>query len=99
MAGADRSGAEAASGVANEIEVAGNVTQRGDCLAGMNGDAMCKHRVGFYLLIGALDLAPVPDPLALERTIDCPECRGCGIIHDRDKERAITCSASVVSRY
>ena len=42
--------------------------------------------------------ANVPDPLALEGTIDCPECRGCGIIHDRDKERAGTCFARVVSR-
>src|SRR5215212_1991979 len=70
------SGSDAA--VAYEVEVTGNVAHACDCLAGLNGDPVCKHRAAFYLLIGARDLTPEPDPPALGDTADCPECRGCG---------------------
>ncbi len=53
------------STVAYEIDVTGNVAHGCDCLAGLNGDPCCKHRAAFYLLIGALDLTPEPDPPAL----------------------------------
>src|SRR4051794_20785155 len=76
------------SGVAYEVQVTGNVAHGGDCLAGMNGDPCCKHRAAFYLLIGALDLTPEPDPPAPVLTLDCPECRGCGVIYSRELEQA-----------
>ena len=52
------------SSVAYEVEVTGNVAHGCDCLAGLNGDPVCKHRAAFFLLIGALDLDPEPDPPA-----------------------------------
>ena len=39
--------------VAYELRVTGNVAHGCDCLAGLNGDPVCKHRAAFYLLIGA----------------------------------------------
>ena len=38
------------AGAAYEIEVTGNVAHGCDCLAGLNGDPVCKHRAAFYLL-------------------------------------------------
>jgi hypothetical protein len=74
--------------VAYEVEVTGNVAHGCDCLAGLNGDPVCKHRAAFYLLIGALDLSPEPDPPALGAPLDCPECHGCDVIYSRELERA-----------
>jgi len=76
------------SGVAYEVAVTGNVAHGCDCLAGLNSDPVCKHRAAFYLLIGALDLTPEPDPPALGAAGECPECHGCGVIYSRDLERA-----------
>jgi hypothetical protein len=50
---------------AYEVEVTGNVAHGCTCLAGLNDDPVCKHRAAFYVLIGALDLTPEPDPPAL----------------------------------
>jgi hypothetical protein len=47
-------------------------------LAGLNGDPVCKHRAAFYLLIGAIDLTPEPDPPALGVAL-CFHCSGCGV--------------------
>ena len=63
------------STLAYEVEVTGNVAYGCDCLAGLNGDPVCKHRAGFYLLIGALDLPPEPPPPALGASINCPDWR------------------------
>src|SRR5213080_1337804 len=52
------------AGVANELAVTGNVAHDCDCLAGLNGDPVCKHRAAFYLLIGALGFNPEPEPPA-----------------------------------
>jgi hypothetical protein len=79
------------TGVAYAVEVTGNVAHGCDCLAGMNGDAVCKHRAAFYLLIGALNLPPETDPPALGSTsvicfrcrgreAGCPVCGGMGIV-------------------
>jgi hypothetical protein len=38
-------------------------------------------------LIGALDLIPEPEPPAPILTLDCPECRGCGVVYSRELER------------
>lgn len=65
------------SAVAYELEVTGNVAHGCDCLAGLNGDPCCKHRASFYLLIGALDLTPEPEPPA-PALADCWACSGCG---------------------
>jgi hypothetical protein len=76
--------------VAYEVEVTGNVAHGCGCLAGLNGDPVCKHRAAFYLLIGAIDLTPEPDPPALGaasvicfrcrgREVGCPVCGGAGV--------------------
>ncbi len=65
-----------ASDTAYEVQVTGNVAHGCDCLAGLNGDAVCKHRAAFYLLIGALDLTPEPEPPALGAVAVTP-CRSC----------------------
>ena len=73
--------------VAYEVEVTGNIAHGCTCLAGLNDDPVCKHRAAFYLLIGALDLTPEPDPPALGaivcfrcqgRDALCPVCAGAG---------------------
>jgi hypothetical protein len=56
------SGTDAA--VAYEVAVTGNVAHDCDCLAGLNGDPVCKHRAAFYLLVGAITLDPEPEPPA-----------------------------------
>ena len=66
--------------------VTGNVAHGCDCLAGLNGDPVCKHRAAFYLLFGALSL-PEPDPPAPASLRDCPDCSGCGVHYDRQLER------------
>jgi hypothetical protein len=74
--------------VAYEVQVMGNVAFGCNCMAGLNDDPVCKHRAAFYLLIGAIDLCPEPDPPALGMLIDCPECCGCGVVYDRTLEPA-----------
>jgi hypothetical protein len=77
------SGTDAA--VAYELEVTGNVAHGCDCLAGLNGDPVCKHRAAWYLLVGAIDLTPEPEPPAplcfrcQGRDVGCPVCAGDGI--------------------
>src|SRR5215213_4528248 len=76
--------------VAYEVDVTGNVAHGCGCLAGLNDDPVCKHRAAFYLLIGALDLPPEPDPPALGvapvvcfrcrgAEAGCPVCQGAGV--------------------
>jgi hypothetical protein len=79
------SGSDAA--VAHEVEVTGRVAHGCGCLAGLNGDPVCKHRAAFYLLIGVITLTPEPDPPALGAAGDCPDCGGCGVHYNRDLER------------
>src|SRR5215212_2388823 len=69
-------------GTAYEVAVTGNVAHGCDCLAGLNGDPLCKHRAAFYLLIGAL-VVPEPEPPAPAAEVDCPDCAGCGVLYDR----------------
>ncbi len=76
------------SGVAYELQITGNVAHGCECLAGLNDDPVCKHRAAFYLLIGALDLTPEPPPAAPVLTLNCPDCRGCGVHYDRELEQA-----------
>jgi hypothetical protein len=76
-----------AAGTAYEVQVTGNVAHSCDCLAGLNGDPVCKHRAAYYVLIGALDLTPEPDPPAVAAGADCAECHGCGVVYDRALER------------
>ena len=76
-----------ASGTAYEVQIIGNVAHGCDCLAGMNGDPVCKHRAAFYLLIGALDLSPEPVGPAPGAGNDCPHCNGCGVHYGRELER------------
>jgi hypothetical protein len=74
--------------VAYELQVTGNVAHGCDCLAGLNGDGVCRHRAAFYVLIGALDPNPEPDPPASAACwacngsgIACPVCSGASITH------------------
>lgn len=46
------------AGVAYELRVSGNFAWGCECLAGMNGDPVCKHRAAWYLLAGSLDPQP-----------------------------------------
>lgn len=46
------------------VEVTGAIAHGCDCLAGLNGDPVCKHRAAYYLLTGALSLDPEPEPPA-----------------------------------
>lgn len=78
------SGSDAA--VAYEIEVTGNIAHGCGCLAGLNDDPVCKHRAAFYLHIGTLNSEP--EPPAPAASSDCPDCRGSGVIYNRDVERA-----------
>src|SRR5215213_8017848 len=75
------------SGTAYEVAVTGNVAHGCDCLAGLNGDPVCKHRAAFYLLIGAL-VIPEPEPPAPAPLVECPDCNGCGVHYDKGLERA-----------
>jgi hypothetical protein len=69
------SGSDAA--VAYEVAVTGDVAHGCGCLAGLNDDPVCKHRAAFYLLIGALELPPEPEPPALGVSpVVCFRCRG-----------------------
>jgi hypothetical protein len=61
---------------AYEVEVTGNVAHGCTCLAWINDDPVCKHRAAFYLLIGALDLNPEPEPPAPAANVVCFPCRG-----------------------
>jgi hypothetical protein len=71
--------------LAYELAVTGAVAHSCDCLAGPNGDGVCKHRAAYYLLVGAIDLTPEPDPPA--PLTNCPECYGGGVIYDRELEK------------
>lgn len=71
---------------AYELEVTGAVAHSCDCLAGLNGDGVCKHRAAYYLLVGAIDLTPEPEPPTPIAT-NCPECYGGGVIYDRGLEK------------
>lgn len=71
---------------AYELQITGNVAHDCDCLAGLNGDPVCKHRAAFYLLIGAL-MMPEPEPPAPVRMRTCPECGGGGVEYNRELER------------
>jgi hypothetical protein len=73
--------------IAFEVEVTGRVAHGCGCLAGLNGDPVCKHRAAFYLLIGVITLTPQPDPPALGATGECPDCNGCGVHYSRELER------------
>lgn len=61
------------SSAAYELEVTGDVAHGCSCLAGLNGDPVCKHRAAFYLAVGLLD--PEPEPPALD---PCGYCSGRG---------------------
>ena len=66
------SGSDASA--AYELEVTGAVAHGCNCLAGINGDPVCKHRAAFYLAIGVLD--PEPDPPAPALAFDPGPHRG-----------------------
>ncbi len=60
---------------AYEIDVTGEVAHGCNCLAGINGDPVCKHRAAYYLAIGVLDPEPEPPAPALA---PCGYCVGQG---------------------
>src|SRR5215217_7264061 len=81
------SGTDAA--MAYLLEVTGGIVHSCTCPAGQFNDPVCKHRARWYYDAGLLDLDdPEPDPPALGASADCPHCHGCGVIYDRNLERA-----------
>jgi len=74
-------------GTAYEVAVTGNIAHGCDCLAGLNGDPVCKHRAAFYLLIGAL-IMPGSEAPAPAAGVECSDCYGCGVVYDKGLERA-----------
>ncbi len=70
------SGSDAST--AYEVEVTGEVAHGCTCLAGINGDPVCKHRAAFYLAAGLLD--PEPDSPAPVSIVTCTVCHGEGEI-------------------
>ena len=86
------------------LEVVAGVVRSCSCPAGEFGDPCCKHAAHYYLDAGLLD--PEPDPPALGVTQDCPDCRGCGVLYDRELDRlgllyppCLTCSGSGMARH
>src|SRR5688500_4530450 len=79
------------STIAYEVEVTGNVAHGCGCLAGQNDDPVCKHRAAFYLLIGALDVTPEPDPPALGAAPVAPlvVLGGWSMVNERDDDCAV----------
>ena len=67
------------------LEVVAGVVRSCSCPAGEFGDPCCKHAARYYLDAGLLD--PEPEPPALGVMQDCPDCRGCGVLYDRDLEQ------------
>ena len=63
--------------VAYLMDVTGTVAHGCSCLAGVNGDPVCKHRAAFYLAVGLLDPEP-PTPAAPAPAATCPACGGRG---------------------
>src|SRR5215212_2610604 len=75
--------------VAYLLEITGSLVQSCSCPAGSFGDPCCKHAARFYLDAGLLEFDdPEPDPPALGGTVDCPACHGCGVVYNKDLERA-----------
>jgi len=75
--------------VAYLLEIIGTLVQSCSCPAGSFGDPCCKHAARFYLDAGLLELDdPEPDPPALGGTVDCPQCRGRGVLCNRELKRA-----------
>jgi hypothetical protein len=58
------------------LEVTGNVAHGCSCPAGEHDDPVCKHRAAYFILIGALDPTPEPDPPAPAAPVVCFSCRG-----------------------
>ena len=63
--------------VAYLMEVTGTVAHGCSCLAGVNGDPVCKHRAAFDLAAGLL--GPEPPPPAAPA--GCPSCLGTKIVN------------------
>jgi hypothetical protein len=75
--------------VAYLLEITGSLVQSCSCPAGSFGDPCCKHAARFYLDAGLLQLDdPEPDPPALGRTVGCSQCRGCGVLCNKELKRA-----------
>ena len=52
------------------------------------GDPVCLHRAAYWYVQGGLEREPEPEPPAPILPIDCAQCRGCGVLNDRELERA-----------
>lgn len=77
------------SSAAYELEVTGEIVQGCNCLAGLNGDPVCKHRAAFYLAVGVLDPKPGAPALA-----PCGYCYGRGwetVVGKSDAEFRFAC--------
>jgi hypothetical protein len=62
--------------VAHEMDVTGAVAHGCSCLAGLNNDPVCKHKAAYFILVGALDSTPEPQPPG--PAVRCWRCFGEG---------------------
>lgn len=78
----------------------------GECRAGRNGNPVCLHRAALYLVIGALDLTPEPEPPAPAnavyfrsqgRVVACPVCAGFGAASPVAQAAALVAAADRLS--
>lgn len=74
------------------VAVTGAIAHGCDCLAGLNGDPVCKHRAAYYLSIGALSLDAALEVSRDGRWIACAVCGGQGAVEGAARRRH-TCTA------
>ena len=82
------SGSDAST--AYELDITGAIAHGCTCLAGLNGDPVCKHRAAYYLGIGALTIEP--EVSRSGRYVACTVCGGQGSVAGPGRSRP-TCSA------
>lgn len=77
--------------MAYELDATGAIAHGCNCLAGRNGDPICKHRASRYLSIGAFSLT-TPEVSRTCKSFACTVCGGPGSVSGTGRPR---CQCSV----